>query len=222
MTSSSISEIIEYENLIGNVTDELLNLETTTKETLEIINNKSVTQLSLPKLANNFTSIRNNIKTIRNIIYARFSSKPTEVINNLVINFESILEEKNISISKRKRYPQEIPVLIKGYELANILDNLFQNSIRFLKDSTNKNISIELYKESPKIIIKFSNNGSSIDKEKWEVIFEHGYSEGGSTGQGLFNAREILKKYGGRMYVDVSNSEITTFKIELNEGIILS
>ena len=112
-----------------------------------------------------------------------------------------------------------ISKLIKSYELGDILDNLFQNSIRFMKDSKKKNISIELYKESPKIILKFSNSGNIIPEDRWNMIFEQGYSESSSTGQGLFSAREILKKYGGRIYVDISVSDQTTFKIELNEGV---
>jgi sensor histidine kinase regulating citrate/malate metabolism len=89
-----------------------------------------------------------------------------------------------------------------------------------MSNSDRKIISIELYKEAPKIILKFSNTGSPILKEKWDTIFQQGYSEANSTGQGLFAAREMLKKYGGRIYVSKSNSDITTFKIELNEGII--
>ena len=220
MTSSSINEIIEYEKMVGNVNDELINLATTLNGTVKIVKDNDVINLPLPKLAANFTSIRNNIKVIRSSIYSNYSSKPTKVINNLIANFETILEGNRISVKKVKLYPQEIPVLIKGYELGNIVDNLFQNSIRFMKNLKEGNIIIELYKESPKIILKFSNNGSPIPKEKWETIFEHGYSEGESTGHGLFSSRELLKKYGGRMYVDVSNSEITTFKIELNEGIL--
>ncbi|MDA3861557.1 MAG: HAMP domain-containing sensor histidine kinase, partial [Melioribacteraceae bacterium] len=163
--------------------------------------------------------IRTNIKDFRDEVYSRFSSNPTDVINNMITNFEISLNENQISMNKIKKYPNDIPVLIKSYELGNILDNLFQNSIRFMQDSKEKDISIELYKESPKIILKFSNTGSIIPEDRWDIIFEQGYSEGGSTGQGLFSAREVLKKYGGRIYVDISVLEKTTFKIELNEGV---
>ena len=106
------------------------------------------------------------------------------------------------------------------FSLGDILDNLIQNSVRFLKLKTGKFIAIEIAKESPKIIIKFSNNGEPIPKEKWETIFQQGYSEYGSTGQGLYFAREKLKKYGGAIFVLASTEEETTFKIELNEGVI--
>jgi len=222
MTSSSINEIIEYEKLIGNNNEELVALDGISKETVEIVklNINKINELSLAKLVDNFTDIRNNIKELRNIVYSRYSSNPTEVINNLITNYENIFEDNNIIIEKKKLYPQEILVLIKSYELGNIIDNLFQNSIRFMKNSDNKYIKIDIYKESPKIIINFSNTGSSISEEKWTLIFEQGYSESGSTGQGLFSAQEILKKYGGRIQVSNSDMNLTTFKIELNEGVI--
>ena len=222
MTSSSIYEIIEYEKLIGNNNDELVSLDVISKETTEIVqlNINKINELSLVKLVDNFTYIRDNIKELRNIVYSRYSSNPTEVINNLITNYENIFEENNIIIEKKKLYPQEILVLIKSYELGNILDNLFQNSIRFMKNSDNKYIKIDIYKESPKIIINFSNTGSSISKDKWKLIFEQGYSESSSTGQGLFSAKETLKKYGGRIFVTNSDMNLTTFKIELNEGVI--
>jgi hypothetical protein len=222
MTISSINEIINYEKLLGNNNDELKNLETTSTEIIETIKSfmEGSSKINLPFLTEGFTSIRKNIKNLRNLIYSRFSSQPTEVINNLIPNFEDKFHDNSIEIEKRKLYSSEIPVLIRNYELGNILDNLIQNSIRFMSNSDRKIISIELYKESPKIILKFSNTGSPILKEKWDTIFQQGYSEANSTGQGLFAAREMLKKYGGRIYVSKSNSDITTFKIELNEGII--
>lgn len=223
MTIAAINEIISYEKQIGNYSEEVKNLEIISTETIGIINdfNAETSQLPLAKITENLTAIRHNIKELRNIIYARFSANPTEVINNLITNFESSLTDNSITILKQKQYLQEIPVLIKNYELGNILDNFLQNSIRFMKSSKEKAITILLYKESPKIILEFSNTGVPIPKDKWELIFTQGYSEAESTGQGLFTAREMLKKYGGRIYISNSNSNQTTFKIELNEGTTL-
>jgi signal transduction histidine kinase len=74
------------------------------------------------------------------------------------------------------------------------------------------------YRNSPKICIDVADNGIGIPEEKWETIFQKGYSENGSTGLGLALARETLQKYGGRIFVKQSNAnEGTTFTIELNE-----
>jgi len=217
MTSVSIREIIELERLIGNNSDELNTLEISLNQAVDQIK-KNNDELSFDSIVENFTIIKTQLKELRKDIYARFSSDPTEVINNVLVNYEATLKMNRILVEKIKRYPNNIPVLIKSYELGEVLDNLFQNSIKYMKNAEQKKIVIELYKESPKIIIIFSNTGTLIPKEKWDLIFEKGYSESGSTGLGLSNAREILNKYGGRIFVDANSTKITSFRIELNEG----
>ncbi len=222
MTLAAIKEIITYEKLVNNNNEELTKLEETATATANIItqlkNNSTLPNLN--QLTYNLTDIRHNIRKLRNSVYSRFSSKPTEIINNLVDNFGNTLEENSIIVKKEKLYQPEIPVLIRNYELGNILDNLMQNSIRSMKQSERRIIKISLLKKSPKIVINFSNTGTPIPKEKWETIFQQGYSENNSTGYGLFSAKETLKKYDGRIYISESNPQITTFTIELNEGSI--
>ncbi len=224
MTVHSINEIVNYEKLLGGKNEELKNLQLTSTNILEMLKSfpEKSNIVNLQSLSSGFLSLRRNIKGLRNIVFSRFTARPIEVINHLISNYRNVFVNNSIKIEKKKRYPDDIPVLIRNYELGNILDNLLQNSLRFMKDSQRKVISIELYKESPKIILQFSNTGAPIPEEKWEKIFRQGFSESKSTGQGLFAAREILNKYGGRIFVSNSNEVRTTFKIELNEGIILN
>jgi signal transduction histidine kinase len=217
MTTVVIKEILELETLLENNKQLVLAIE----EALNAVESevKHLHSLSsLTTLIENFLEIRELLKTLRDDVFARFSCDPAEVINSVATNYEQVLAEKEITLRKVKKYPQNIPVLIKNYELGDIIDNLFQNSIKFMSNRNEKLISIEIYKESPKIIIKFANNGKVIPQVNWEKIFEQGYSRSGSTGQGLYHSREILKKYGGRIYVHKSDEDLTVFIIELNEG----
>jgi signal transduction histidine kinase len=221
MTLQSLNEIIESERTSNYQSEGYDTIKDSIKEVNCLIKNIAE-EHSLQKLIDNFTMIRNYTKEVRTNIYSRFSCNPVEVINNITENFKPRLEENNISLTKTKMFDDKIPVLIKNYQLGDILDNMFQNSITLLKNSKVKNISIKLYKESPKIIIKFSNSGPQIDFNKWNKIFEQGYSESRSTGLGLFLASETTKKYGGRVFVQSSDKDSTSFIIELNEGIIKS
>ncbi len=217
MTSKSIREIIELETLLGNNPKETAAIEKSLKEISERTENRE--RIVSPRsLTNDLKIIREQIKYVRDSVYARFSSKPTEVINGIVENFEQTLREQKIVLKKVKKYSAEIPVLIKNYELGNILSNLFQNSIRAMQNSKNKTIEIKLEKNSPKILIEFTNTGEEIPEEAREKIFEQGFSKHGGTGLGLFQSREILKKYGARIYLKRSDARSTTFVIELNEG----
>ncbi len=217
MTVVSVKEIIELETIVGRNKKEIALIEKSLSSVLRQTENLDELQ-SLTLISEDFVNIRAAIRKIRDDVYARFSSDPIKTINSVAENYEQSLLENGIALTKIKKYPQNIPVLIKAFELGNIIDNLFQNSLRFLKNSPDKLIEIELIKESPKIVIKFTNTGEPIPEENWEKIFEQGFSGSGSTGQGLYQSRKILQKYGGRIYVFESDKNKTVFKIELNEG----
>jgi sensor histidine kinase regulating citrate/malate metabolism len=103
--------------------------------------------------------------------------------------------------------------------LANILDNCIQNAIKAMRKIENKELTIKLLKGDPRIFIEVSDNGQGIPKEKFQQIFENGYSTSNSTGYGLFYSKEMLTKYGGRIYVKSSiPNKKTTLVIELQKG----
>ncbi|MBX3009445.1 MAG: VCBS repeat-containing protein [Melioribacteraceae bacterium] len=166
-----------------------------------------------------FYLIKKIIISIRNKIVKEYSVLPEEVINSIVNPLLIDNEESNITITKTKNYSEEIWVLASGFELAEVIGNCIQNSIRAIELDQGK-IEIELEKITPKIRIAISDNGKGISKELWDKIFESGFTQNSSSGIGLFQSREILNKYGGRIYVSESKAHFkTTINIELNEGI---
>jgi signal transduction histidine kinase len=169
MTNSAVSEIINYEKLSGNNNKKITELDLAFDKIENLLReNEDIRNLNLSELATEFSKIRDGIKEIRNSVISKFSSLPTEVINNVIKESDILIVQNNIRIKKEKLYKGDIPVLIRSHELANILNNLIQNSLRFFNKAGNKLISITLLKESPLIIIRYSNNGISIPKEKWE------------------------------------------------------
>ncbi len=222
LTLPALSEILNIEKTIEpnnkdlkTIFDALAEVESGISDEL-----KNIEKINLNSLALQLSIIRTGIKEIRDSVFSRFSSFPTEVINNVINETSSLIADNNIIIEKKKLFTQKIPALIKSHELANIIDNLLHNSIRFMETSPVKRIDIIVKKESPKIIISWSNTGEKIPENKSALIFEQGYSESKSTGRGLFEASKILKKYDGRIFLKSSSDERTTFIIELNEGII--
>ncbi|MDP2303926.1 MAG: FG-GAP-like repeat-containing protein, partial [Ignavibacteria bacterium] len=185
------------------------------------LDNSASEKLSIPLLASNLAKLKNHLSSLKKIVFAGFSSSPEEVINTIVEEINETLAIENIQLNKYKLYDEERKVLILNYELADILDNSIRNAITVLCGSSEKRINITLIKKVPKILIEISDNGSGIDQHDFEKIFEHGYSSYGGTGHGLFSARKILEKYGGRIFVKESIPfQNTLFTIELNEGTV--
>ncbi len=193
------------------------------KHSLKILflTNQTEEAKKYPEFAQAINIIKESLSGIKKIVYQSFSSNPIEVIKITCNSLQKIFEENKVAISRSKYFEIEKAVLIKSYELADIIDNCLQNSVKSLSQNGNKEISLKIYCVAPKVCIDVADNGIGIIESDWEKIFESGYSKGSSSGFGLFSARQILKKYGGRIYVKTSNgTEGTIFTIELNEGIM--
>ena len=166
-----------------------------------------------------FYVIKKIIASIRNKVIIEYSVLPEEVINTIINPLSIDNEANNITITKTKNYAEKIWVLISSFDLAEVITNCIQNSIRAIELNEGR-IEINLEKITPKIRISISDNGKGIPGELWEKIFESGFSQNLSSGIGLFQSREILNKYGGRIYVSESAPYLRTkINIELNEGI---
>ncbi len=173
------------------------------------------------ELAGGVIKIKDSLSSLKRYVYINYSCNPVEVIKNTCSSLNNIIEEHSVQVSRNKYYDGEKGVLIRNYELADVLDNCIRNSIKALIGNEQKEIEIRVYRVAPKICIDVIDNGYGLNENEFEKVFESGYSGKASTGYGLFNSREVLKKYGGRIFVKFSRqSEKTVFTIELNEGIL--
>ncbi|WP_225880448.1 sensor histidine kinase [Anabaenopsis elenkinii] len=121
--------------------------------------------------------------------------------------------------------PRPLPtVYCDRIRVGELFNNLITNSIKY-NDKANKWISIGYIEEPPSPIIFYvRDNGIGIREKHFESIFRifkrlHGPSKyGGGTGAGLTIAKKIVERHGGRIWVDSTYSEGTTFYFTL-EGV---
>ena len=220
MTLPAIDNILvycAYMNLDKVFTSELTRIHSYLKK-IFIEENLLVSKTEYEAAADSIKELKLKLRELKVGIFSIFSSDPVEVIRSVCDSVVRTFEEKNIIIEKLKQYRKNIPVLIKGYELADIIDNCINNATRAIDIFPGK-ITISLIQFAPKILIEIEDNGKGISNENFEKIFERGYSSEKSTGHGLYLARESLKKYGGRIYLKESQPGKTIIVIELNEGI---
>ncbi len=111
-------------------------------------------------------------------------------------------------------------VVFKGdlFRIEVILGNLISNAIKYQKVSElNKKVSIEVDVSPQFAEITISDNGIGILNEHLEKIFTQffkGKNQHG-TGLGLFIVKEALNKINGRIGVNSSVDQGTTFKITI-------
>jgi len=92
--------------------------------------------------------------------------------------------------------------------LGEIFSNLIGNSIKFGGEDVSVNISVETTGDD-EVTISVEDNGPGIPDSVKEVIFNRfrqNGSKGGGKGLGLYIAKTLVERYGGRILVEDRNS----------------
>ena len=116
--------------------------------------------------------------------------------------------------------PAELPsVAADAGQLRQVLSNLLDNAIKYSPDGGE--IHIELSSHDRNIRFAVTDRGLGVPAAERERIFEKfyrldpGMSRGiGGTGLGLYICRELVRRVGGRIWVE-SEDEGSTFVVEI-------
>ena len=173
-----------------------------------------------------FDDQRKSIKRITNIVnglrsYSRIDSDSIEVIkiNDVIKDTLSFLqvvyEKENIEI--RVKYDME-PINIKANNgnFQQVLVNLLSNAKDATAEKKYPKIIIETEKIMDTVVLRVTDNGTGIQKDKIHRIFDVFYtskSPGKGTGLGLNIIKNIIKQFHGTIEVDSEINKGTTFTI---------
>ncbi|MDH6097583.1 ATP-binding protein [Anabaenopsis sp. FSS-46] len=155
---------------------------------------------------------------------ADLAMAPTD-LNDLVNGSLELLrpriEDMKVDIQISRPLPT---VYCDRVRVGELFNNLITNAIKY-NDKANKWISIGYIEEAPSPTIFYvRDNGIGIREKHFESIFRifkrlHAPSKyGGGTGAGLTIAKKIVERHGGRIWVDSTYGEGSTFYFTL-EGV---
>lgn len=149
---------------------------------------------------------------------------------NVQENIDSVLMLSKFQLLKeikvQTNYADDLPD-IKGFpgELNQVFMNLLSNALyaienqqKNLDSSPEGQIVIQASQENGNLKISFSDNGNGISLENQQRIFEPFFTTkdvGEGTGLGLFTSYGIIEKHGGRIEVDSTPEQGSTFSIYL-------
>ncbi|MGM9948651.1 MAG: ATP-binding protein [Lysinibacillus sp.] len=116
---------------------------------------------------------------------------------------------------------QKKEAAISEEALAQIIRNLFENSIRYNENVPH--IDVNIHYDRHNVFIEISDNGIGIEKEHLPYIFDRFYRVDdarvhveGSTGLGLSITKMLIKKYGGEIEVYSKMRKGTVFLLQLS------
>ncbi|MDH6061224.1 ATP-binding protein [Chrysosporum bergii ANA360D] len=141
-----------------------------------------------------------------------------QVVHHSLDLLSARIEEMKVNIDIPRPLPK---VYCDRVQLVEVFNNLIANSIKY-NDKPEKWIAIGYIDEPPSPITFYvRDNGIGIRKQHFESIFRifkrlHGPSKyGGGTGAGLTIAKKIVERHGGKIWVESTYGEGSTFYFTL-------
>ena len=131
-------------------------------------------------------------------------------INNF-INEKSLVYKNIEFVTKNITYPR---ILCNVSGLRTMFDNLLSNSIKALRASSEKIITISMNVHDNKVAVYFEDSGSGIPDEYIPFIFNVSFSRTGGTGLGLASAYQFMKDSKGTITYVKTKTAGASFMME--------
>jgi light-regulated signal transduction histidine kinase (bacteriophytochrome) len=111
-------------------------------------------------------------------------------------------------------------VMADEAQLTQVFQNLIANAVKFRREDVQPRVHISAEREGDEWLFSVADNGIGIDLEQAERLFQifqrlHTREEYEGTGIGLALCKRIVKRHGGRIWVDSEPGEGSTFYFTL-------
>lgn len=158
--------------------------------------------------------------------YSRTGSYNTEWKEcALDVNLQEALDNLRLLINQSQaeiKVSGTLPVVCgNGENLTRVFQNLIENSIKYKRDGYP---AIEIFMEDAGSVFRFAvrDNGIGIDPAHHDHIFQvfkrlHGRSVYSGSGIGLATCKRIIEAHGGKIWVESSPGEGSTFYFTLSK-----
>lgn len=142
-----------------------------------------------------------------------------EIWNNILFTYKQLIDETNATISI-----DPMPtVLGTKTQLVQLFQNLLGNALKY-RSSRRPYIKVSVKDEKDQWYFSVQDNGIGIDTRFYEKIFVifqrlHHKDEYSGTGIGLAICKKIAERHGGRIWVESTQGEGSTFYFTLSKNL---
>ncbi|OGS17847.1 MAG: hypothetical protein A3J83_08605 [Elusimicrobia bacterium RIFOXYA2_FULL_40_6] len=183
---------------------------------------------SNPELEKHFLTITKKIKESNEIInnllsFSRVKAPIYDIVNIFDLldeNIENMAEQyasKNIIINKSFEELKNISVQADQIQLKSLFTNIINNACEACLDhAEGRKIEVIGSVEGDNLNIQFKDNGSGIDKENIEKVFNPFFStKAKGTGLGLAVCNQITRLHNGKIAIESEKDSGTVVSITL-------
>ncbi|MFA4987223.1 MAG: ATP-binding protein [Candidatus Brocadiia bacterium] len=173
--------------------------------------------------------VERSIEIVNNILDRASASEQAKIVSiniNKMLRRELVFLESDLffkhQVAKEIELEPDLPDFTGSYsDLSQIFENLLQNAREAMQDSIEKTLTLRTRLENGFIFIDVKDSGDGIAPENLPNLFKPYFSTKrdkgmlGGSGLGLSSSMDIVKKYGGDIYVSSAVGRGTTFTVKL-------
>ena len=147
------------------------------------------------------------------------------VLMSVLANTRRVARKKNITL-QWKRFGRAAQYTVRGDEtqLTSMFSNLVDNAVKYTPPGGRVDVTGGF--EGSEVVIRISDTGIGIPESKLPRIFERFYrvdkarsKETGGTGLGLSIVKHVAENHGGRVAVESTPGEGSTFTVYLPQSL---
>ncbi|MBH8572237.1 GAF domain-containing protein [Nostocaceae cyanobacterium CENA369] len=195
----------------------------------DVLNDDGIAKLqTLVRLTQRMEDLINSLLHFSRLGRAELSRQPIN-LDELVSQIIATLTISRPQIEVEFRIPQLLPIILGDrFQVNELLTNLISNAVKY-NERSHKWVEIGFIEENAQtkvaptyLTFYICDNGIGIAPEHLDKIFQifrrlHGRDEfGGGTGVGLTIARKIVERHGGRIWVESTPTQGSTFYFTLS------
>jgi len=222
----------ERKEFVSNVSHELRTPLTTLRSYMEALTDGAWKD---PVIAPKFLEVTQNetnrmIRMVNSLLQlSRMDSKELSLSRenvDFVQYFHKVIDRFEMNVKDGKiKFIRDIPteayyVWIDKDRMAQVLDNIISNAIKYSPDGGK--ITCKVEKQIQQIIVSVQDEGIGIEYDKLDKIFDRFYRvdkartrQLGGTGLGLAITRELVEAHYGRIWVESTEGKGTTMYFTL-------
>ncbi len=179
------------------------------------------TKNSLEKIVAQANRCRDIIRGLLDFSRQRKPDKTQCNVNTVLQECTSLIENQAIfhNIQIRKDFHAQLPMIVLDpSQIERVFINIIINAAEAMDGTGELYLATRLSEDGEFIKIEFTDTGQGINKEDLDKIFDPFFTTkdvGHGTGLGLAISYGIIKSHGGKISVDSTVGEGTTFVISL-------
>ncbi|MFQ5633025.1 MAG: sensor histidine kinase, partial [bacterium] len=157
------------------------------------------------------------VEAIQDELALYYSSDIIAAVERVLAAISPRLREEAISF---KNFHVEGDWNAKGFidetDFATLFNDVLDNALAAMQGCETKELMVKIFNDEKKVFVEVMDSGCGIKKENIDRIFDLEFSAKEEGGFGLYHAREILNKYGGKIKVTQSTpGKGTTVRLEI-------